>query len=263
MRDLENKKKIVIKVGSSSITHENGAIDIERIDELAKEVANLQNKGYDIVLVSSGAVACGTHGLPVDEKPNDTSGRQAVAAFGQVALMNIFNRAFGEYGYKVGQILLTGVIEDDEVMRQNAVNTIDKLFDMDVIPIVNENDTISNYQIQFGDNDTLSAILAEIIDADLLILLSDIDGLCTDDPNCNPDAELIYLVEKLGDDLLKMAKDTNSDVGTGGMSTKLNAASICMEHDIDMIIANSNDFKNLRKIIKGEKIGTYFKRRTD
>ncbi|EGY76319.1 glutamate 5-kinase [Peptoniphilus indolicus] len=261
MRNFSNKlEKIVIKIGSSSITHKNGAVNIERIEELAKEISNIQDKGINVVLVSSGAIACGAKQLGMGKRPRDTIGKQATSAVGQVALMNTYNRAFGEYGYKVGQVLLTKVIETDEKMSENARNTFDQLMKMDVVPIVNENDTISTFEIMFGDNDTLSAVVARLIDADLLILLSDIDGLYTDDPNKNSDVELIKEVNIIDENLKSMAKDSDSSVGTGGMATKIKACTMCMEKGIDVVIANSDDLKNVRKIVRGDEIGTIFKR---
>lgn len=262
MRNFSKRiKTLVIKIGSSSITHENGGVNIERIEELAKEIVNLENKGIKVILVSSGAIAAGANRLQVN-RPKDTIGKQATAAVGQLSLMNTYLRSFAEYGYKIGQILLTKMVETDPSMYENATNTLHKLMDMGVIPIVNENDTISTFEINFGDNDTLSAVVAKIVRADLLILLSDIDGLYTDDPRKNKDAKLISEVSKIDDNLRKMGKGTYSKVGTGGMSTKINAAQICTDEGIDVVIANSKDLKNIRRIVKGEEIGTIFKRKT-
>jgi glutamate 5-kinase len=259
MRKLkENIKKIVIKVGSSSITHENGGVNIEKIDELTKEVVNLENKGIKVILVSSGAIAAGANRLQI-KRPQDVSGKQATASVGQLSLMNTYLRSFAEYGYSIGQILLTRMVETDKVMHENTRNTLKQLMEMGVIPIVNENDTISTFEINFGDNDTLSAVVSKLIGADMLILLSDIDGLYTDDPRVNPDAVLVPQVDEINEKLRAMGKGTYSKVGTGGMATKINAANLCMEEGIDVVIANSNDFKNIRRIMKGEEIGTIFK----
>ncbi|MGO1579933.1 MAG: glutamate 5-kinase [Peptoniphilaceae bacterium] len=254
-------KKVVIKIGTSSITHENGIINIEKIDQLAWELSNLKNHGIDVILVSSGAIAAGAKRLNLASRPRDTIGKQAAAAVGQVALMNTYNRAFNQFNYHASQILITKQIETDPIMRENATNTFSKLLSMDVIPIVNENDTISTFEIKFGDNDTLSAIVTRIVNADLLILLSDIDGLYDDDPNKNPNAKLIYEVDEITEELKSMAKDSESKLGTGGMATKLNAASLCMEKGIDVVISNSKDLRVIRKIIGGEEIGTIFKGR--
>lgn len=253
-------KKIVIKVGSSSITHKNGALNIEKVDELAREISNLQNKDIKVVLVSSGAIAIGRHKMNIDQRPTEISSKQAIASIGQVSLMNNYMKSFAEFGYSIGQILLTKVVEKDSTMKENAINTLYKLMDMNVIPIVNENDTISTFEIKFGDNDTLSALVATLIDADLLLMLSDIDGLYTDDPNKNKDAKIIKEVNEIDDKLLGLAKDTNSNLGTGGMSTKIKAAKKCMEKGIDVVITNSHNLKNIREIVKGEEIGTIFKK---
>lgn len=264
MREFSNElKKIVIKVGSSSVSHENGGVDIERIEDLAKEIVNLENKGIKVILVSSGAIATGANRLSIKRPRNDISKKQATAAVGQVTLMNTFLKAFAEYGYSIGQILLTRMVETNEVMNFNAKNTINDLLEMGVVPIVNENDTISTYEIDFGDNDTLSSVVAKLVDADLLMLLSDIDGLYTDDPRINKDAKLIKEVNVIDEKLRSMGKDSYSNLGTGGMATKINAANLCMEKGIDTVIANSKDLKNIRKIVKGEEIGTIFKRKID
>lgn len=264
MREFSNElKKIVIKVGSSSVSHENGGVNIERIEDLAKEIVNLENKGIKVILVSSGAIATGSNRLNVKRPRNDISKKQATAAVGQVTLMNTFLKAFAEYGYSIGQILLTRMVETNKVMNVNAKNTINDLLEMGVIPIVNENDTISTYEIDFGDNDTLSSVVARLVDADLLMLLSDIDGLYTDDPRINKDAKLVKEVNIIDEKLRAMGKDSYSNIGTGGMATKINAANLCMEKGIDTVIANSNDLKNIRKIVKGEEIGTIFKRKTN
>lgn len=258
MREIKELKKVVIKIGSSSITHKNGGVNIEKIEELAKEIVNLENKGIKVVLVSSGAIAAGANRLSL-ERPRDTVGKQAIASVGQLSLMNTYLRSFAEYGYMVGQVLLTKMVETDKVMNENTTNTLNALLDMGVIPIVNENDTISTFEINFGDNDTLSAVVAKLVGADMLILLSDIDGLYTDDPRKNPDAKLVKEVREIDDKLRSMGKDTETSVGTGGMATKINAASLCMEEGIDVVVANSNDLKNIRKIVKGDDIGTIFK----
>lgn len=259
MREIkENLKKIVIKVGSSSITHKNGGVNIEKIEELAKEIVNLENKGIRVILVSSGAIAAGANRLRLD-RPRDTVGKQATAAVGQLSLMNTYLRSFAEYGYMVGQVLLTRMVETDQVMYENTTNTLNALLDKGVIPIVNENDTISTFEINFGDNDTLSAVVAKLVGADMLILLSDIDGLYTDDPRKNSEAKLLKEVSEIDERLRSMAKDTETSVGTGGMATKINAASLCMNEGIDVVVANSKDIKNIRRIVKGEEIGTIFK----
>ena len=251
-------KKVVIKVGSSSITHDNGKINLQKIDELCFEIANLKNQGYDVVLVSSGAIAAGRAKLNLKERPKETSDKQAAAAVGQVALTNIYDRSLVSYGYNSAQVLLTRTIEVDQEMRINAENTFEKLLGMNVIPIINENDTISTYEIKFGDNDTLSAVIARMIKADLLIMLTDIEGLYTDDPRKNPDAKIIHEVADINE-VEGMAKETESNVGTGGMYTKIKAAKLAIEKDIEVVIGSGENMKIIRDIIKGEEIGTYFK----
>lgn len=251
-------KKVVIKVGSSSITHDNGKINLQKIDELCFEIANLKNQGYDVVLVSSGAIAAGRAKLNLKERPKETSDKQAAAAVGQVALTNIYDRSLVSYGYNSAQVLLTRTIEVDQEMRVNVENTFEKLLGMNVIPIINENDTISTYEIKFGDNDTLSAVIARMIKADLLIMLTDIEGLYTDDPRKNPDAKIIHEVADINE-VEGMAKETESNVGTGGMYTKIKAAKLAIEKDIEVVIGSGEKMKTIRYIVKGEEIGTYFK----
>lgn len=260
MRKFSNElKRIVIKVGSSSITHENGVINLEKISELAWELSNLKNHGYEVVLVSSGAIAAGAKRLNLSERPTSTEDKQAAASVGQVALINTYNREFNTFNYQAAQILVTKQIEIDEEMRSNSKNTFNRLLELNVIPVVNENDTISTFEIKFGDNDTLSAVVARLIEADLLILLSDIDGLFDDDPRNNPDAKMINEVNVIDDKLRAMAKETNSNVGVGGMTTKIKAATLCMEKEIDVVIANSIDLSVIRRIVGGEEVGTIFK----
>lgn len=255
---IKNLKRIVIKVGSSSITHETGEINLEKIDDLAWECANLRNHGIDVALVSSGAIFAGAHRMNLEEKPKDTPRKQAASAVGQVALMNTYARSFHHYNYQVAQVLLTRMIEENEVMGQNAKNSLDELFHLNVVPIINENDAISTLEIEFGDNDTLSAVVARTIGADLLILLSDIDGLYDKNPKIYPEAKRISKVYKVDEEIYKMAGDTTSKAGTGGMVTKLDAAKLCLDRGISMAIANSEDFSVIRKIVRGENVGTMF-----
>lgn len=259
MRQFSNKlKRIVVKVGSSSITHSGGEVNLEKIWNLAWEIANLKNQGIDVVLVSSGAIAAGAKRMGLKERPRDISGKQAAASVGQVALMQTYSRAFGDFNYQVGQILVTKHIVTDPVMNENARNTFNELIDMNVVPIVNENDTISTYEIEFGDNDTLSAIVSVTIKADLLILLSDVDGFYDKNPK-DPEANLIREISVIDEEIRACAGGAGTSVGTGGMVTKLNAASICMEQGIDMVLANSEDLKVLRQIVKCEEVGTLFR----
>lgn len=251
---LKNKKRIVIKIGSSSLTHpETGRLNLRKLEVLARELCDLRNQGKDVVLVSSGAIATGVAALGLKEKPTELKRKQACAAVGQARLMMIYQKLFSEYNQPSAQILMTKNTMVNNINRKNAQNTFNELLDLGVIPIVNENDSISTYEIQtlekFGDNDTLSAVVAALVQADLLILLSDIDGLFTDDPNSNPDAKFIDVVENLDENLLNMGKGTSgSKVGTGGMATKLTAAQIASAAGVDMVIANGADFHVIHKI---------------
>lgn len=261
---LKDKKRIVIKIGSSSLTHaETGKLNLRKLEILVRELGDLRNQGKDVVLVSSGAIAVGAAALGFKEKPQEPRQKQACAAVGQARLMMIYQKLFGEYNQMAGQILMTKNTMVNNANRKNAENTFNELLSMGVIPIVNENDSISTYELQnlekFGDNDTLSAVVAALVQADLLILLSDIDGLFTDDPNTNPDAKFIDVVESLDDELLNMGKGTSgSKVGTGGMATKLTAAQISSAAGVDMVIANGADFHVIHKITEGRNYGTLF-----
>lgn len=256
---IKEKKRIVIKIGSSSLTHEEtGSLNLEKMEKLVRILTDLQNSGKEVVLVSSGAIAVGRKVLGIKEKPTLISEKQACAAVGQASLMMVYQKLFSEYHQPIAQILMTKYTMVNEESRINAENTFEKLNELGVIPIVNENDTVSTEEIKVGDNDTLSAIVAAMIRADLLILLSDIDGLYTDDPRKNPAADFIDLVPELTDEYIGMGKGAGSSVGTGGMQTKLSAARICADSGADMIIANGNDIENIRRIVQGERIGTLF-----
>ena len=257
---LKDKKRIVIKIGSSSLTHpETGALNLTKLEVLVREISDLRNMGKDVVMVSSGAIAVGRRAAGLGHRPSETKEKQACAAIGQARLMMIYQKLFSEYNQLAAQILMTKRTVMDNLSRFNALNTFQELLKLGAIPIVNENDTVSTYEMQFGDNDTLSAIVAALIDADLLLLLSDIDGLFTDDPNSNPDAKLIHVVEKLDDHLLEMGKSTStSDVGTGGMVSKLTAAKLASAAGTDMVIANGEDFRNIHRVIEGQDCGTLF-----
>ena len=281
---LKDKKRIVIKIGSSSLTHaETGKLNLRKLEILVRELGDLRNQGKDVVLVSSGAIAVGAAALGFKEKPQEPRQKQACAAVGQARLMMIYQKLFGEYNQMAGQILMTKNTMVNNANRKNAENTFNELLSMGVIPIVNENDSISTYELQslekFGDNDTLSAVVAALIGADLLILMSDIDGLFTDDPNTNPDAKFIDTVETLDDEhpnsnpdarfidtvdnfderILNMGKGSStSNVGTGGMATKLTAARIATAAGTDMVIANGGDFHNIHRIVEGDPCGTLF-----
>ena len=250
---FRDKKRIVVKIGSSSLNRgETGNLNFAKVERLVRELCDIRNRGIDVCLVSSGAIAVGRQTIGLNEKPKDISTKQACAAVGQARLMMTYQRMFAEYNQIAGQILMTKNTMVNPVSRENTQNTFEELFRLGVIPVVNENDTVSTYEMQFGDNDTLSAIVASLIGADLLILLSDIDGLFTD-------AKLIRVVNKIDTDLLEMAKgSTGSDVGTGGMATKLTAAKIATLSGADMVIANGEDVRILNHIIEDEFVGTVF-----
>lgn len=259
---MKDKKRIVVKIGSSSLQHaETGDLDYTKLDVLVRELCDLRNRGKDVVLVTSGAIAVGKKAVMMGEtgEDNPIAVKQACAAVGQARLMMTYQKIFAEYNQVAAQILMTKNTIVDNLNRYNAQNTFAELFKLGVIPIVNENDTIATYEIEIGDNDTLSAIVASLVEADALILLSDIDGLYTDDPRTNPDAKYIEVVEELNDDFINMGKaSTGSTVGTGGMNTKLQAAKIASSMGIDMVIANSKDIKVIHRILDGKNIGTLF-----
>ena len=259
---MKDKKRIVVKIGSSSLQHaETGDLDYTKLDVLVRELCDLRNRGKDVVLVTSGAIAVGRKAVMMGEtgEENPIAVKQACAAVGQARLMMTYQKIFAEYNQVAAQILMTKNTIVDNLNRYNAQNTFAELFKLGVIPIVNENDTIATYEIEIGDNDTLSAIVASLVEADALILLSDIDGLYTDDPRTNPDAKYIEVVEELNDDFINMGKaSTGSTVGTGGMNTKLQAAKIASSMGIDMVIANSKDIKVIHRILDGRNIGTLF-----
>lgn len=256
---LKDKKKIVIKIGSSSLTHEaTGNINYNKLEKLVRILCDIKSEGKDIVLVSSGAIAVGRQAVGLTEKPAILAQKQACAAIGQCRLMTTYQKLFSEYNQIAAQVLMTKYTMLNEESMKNAKNTFEELFHFGAIPVVNENDTISTYEIEFGDNDRLSALVCALIGADLLILLSDIDGLFTDDPNINPDAKFIDIVPEIDDTILNMAKGSQSSVGTGGMSAKITAATIATYSGADMVIANSKDISVIEQIINGETIGTLF-----
>lgn len=257
---MEGHKRVVIKIGSSSITHEEtGMLNMVKLEKLVREIVNLRYMGMDVVVVSSGAIAVGRKSLGFSKKPERLDEKQACAAVGQGKLMMMYQKLFSEYDQVSAQVLMTKNTFVNNLSRMNAHNTLMALLAHGAIPIVNENDTVSTYEMQFGDNDTLSAVVTALVEADLLILLSDIDGLFTDDPNQNENATFIDVVEKLDDHLMNMGKSSSgSDVGTGGMATKLAAARIATASGADMIIANGADFSVIHKIMEGEQLGTIF-----
>ena len=254
---IKDKKRIVVKIGSSSLQHaETGDLDYTRLEKLVRELCDISNQGKEVVLVTSGAIAAGKQAVHLKTTEGQTQAesmaiKQACSAIGQARLMMTYQKLFAEYNQVAAQILMTKNTIVDNLNRYNAHNTFTQLLKMGAIPVVNENDTVATYEIEIGDNDTLSAIVAALIDADLLILLSDIDGLYTDDPNKNPDAEFISVVDHLDDSIMGMGKGTSSSVGTGGMGTKLSAARIATSSGADMIIANAADVRIIHRIMDG------------
>ena len=259
---LRQKKRIVIKVGTTTITYEEtGNINLEKLEKFVRILINLRNTGKEVIVVSSGAVGVGRAALGLDKRPDTEAAKQACAAVGQARLMMIYEKLFNEYSQLTAQVLLTKESVTNEECRKNAKRTFDELFRMNVVPIVNENDAISVDELaygNFGDNDTLAANVAELVKADLLILMSDIEGLYTDDPRQNPHARFIHTVVKIDEKLENMAKGSSSDFGTGGMSTKVNAAKIVTGSGADMVIASGDNIYAINDIMAGKKIGTLF-----
>lgn len=253
--------RIVVKVGTSTLAHPSGLINIRRVEELCKVMSDLKNAGHDIILVTSGAIGMGAGKLQLSERPRDVAAKQAAAAVGQCELMYTYDKLFSEYNHTVAQLLMTGSDFENEERHINFKNTMDKLLEFKALPIINENDTVATEEIKVGDNDTLSAMVAVNVNADLLILLSDIDGLFTADPHNDPDAKLISVVSEIGEDILALGGGEGSGLGTGGMRTKLHAAEICTENNCDMIIANGKDPNVLYDIIEGKAVGTRFIKR--
>ncbi len=256
---LKDKRRIVIKVGSSSLVHqETGELDFMKIEKMIRLISDIKNQGKDVVLVSSGAVSVGRRILGLQKRPEILSMIQACAALGQGELMMLYQKLFMEYNHKAAQVLLTfDVITNDE-RRKNAENTLKQLLDLDIVPIVNENDTVATDEIEFGDNDTLSAIVATLIGADMLILLTDIDGFYTDDPRKNPHAKRLSVVDKIDDSLKDMAKGTVTRYGTGGMYTKIAAARIACHAGSDVAILESSDMEIIHQLLNGDDVGTLF-----
>jgi len=257
-KNLSHCQRIVIKVGSSTLTHDSGAINLSRMDKLAQIISDLLNQKKEIVLVSSGAIAVGVSKLKLSERPKTTQDKQAAAAVGQGELMHLYSKFFSEYSHMVAQILLTKDVVEEDKKRTNVINTFESLLSKGILPIVNENDTVATDEIEFGDNDSLSALVATLIHADLLILLSDIEGLYDADPKKNPEATLISLVETIDEDILAKAGGAGSNRGTGGMATKLKAAQIATSAHIDMVIALGSQPEIITNILQGEDIGTLF-----
>lgn len=264
--EINFAKRIVIKVGTSTITYENGRVNYSNIDRLCRAIADLMNAGKEVVLVTSGAIGVGIGCLKLPERPTSMRDKQAVAAVGQCELMNSYTRSFSEYSYVCGQILLTKDDLLDNLTKSNISNTIEALLEKRIIPVVNENDSVSTTEIlhngTFGDNDTLSAHVACLVNADLLIILSDIDGLYDDNPRTNPDAKRISFVENITHDMLASSTGAGSKLGTGGMYTKLTAMQKITESGISGVIAEGSSPQILDSILSCDDVGTFFLAKT-
>ena len=260
MIDFTKKKRIVIKLGTSTLTHKTGKLNIRRMTNLVQVLSDLHNAGKEILLVSSGAIGMGVGKLNLPERPKDTPSKQAAAAVGQCELMHIYDDMFSKYSITVAQILLTKTIVQNPERRQHVQNTIERLLQLGVIPILNENDTVAidELELEIGENDSLSAVIATVADADLLVILSDIDGLFSADPRVHQDAEVVPLVSAIDDSILQMAGGAGSKLGTGGMATKLNAAQIATENGIDMVIMNGKNPDLLYDLFDNKQVGTLF-----
>ena len=256
--------RIVVKVGTSTLAHPTGRLNIQRMEKLCKVLSDLKNMGHEIILVSSGAIAMGFSKLNLSERPKDVPTKQASAAVGQCELMYIYDKLFTEYNHTVAQLLITAPdIEEGGVRKQNFHNTLARLLELGALPVINENDTISTEEFGIGDNDTLSAIVAVTIQADLLILLSDIDGLFDGDPRKNPDAKLIDTVEKIDEHIISLGGGSGSNLGTGGMATKLRAAQMATAAGCEMVIANGQSPEVLYDVAAGKRVGTRFLAKRD
>lgn len=250
--------RIVVKIGTSTLAHPTGHLNIRRVEELCKTMSDIKNAGHEVILVSSGAIGMGVGKLGLRERPKDIPSKQAAAAVGQCELMYTYDKLFSEYHHTVAQLLITGDDTKNAKRHQNFTNTLNRLLQLGALPIINENDTVATEEIVIGDNDTLAAIVAQSIHADLLILLSDIDGLYTADPHKDPNAVLLHTVNKVDDYILNLAGVSSTTQGTGGMVTKLHAAQICLSCGCDMVIANGRTPSNLYDILDGKDVGTRF-----
>lgn len=258
MSTIENAKRIVIKVGTSSLTYETGKINIRRMAKLCSVLADLHNSGKQVTFVTSGAIGVGVGKLGLKERPKDIPGIQAAATVGQCELMFMYDKFFGENGVKTGQLLITKSDIENDKRRENLENTFEKLFEYEAVPVVNENDAVATEEIVYGDNDSLSAIVAKLIKADALIILSDIDGLFDDNPNENPDARLIPVVREINEDIKSLGGGAGSSRGTGGMITKIHAAEIATKAGIPTVIMNGTAPQDIYKLIDGHSVGTLF-----
>ena len=258
MSAVSGAKRVVVKVGTSTLTYENGRLNLRRIDSLVRVLSDLKNSGRENLLVTSGAIGVGAGHLGLKERPRDIGGKQAAAAVGQCELMYTYDKQFSEYGHVTAQVLLTRDVVEDEGRKKNVVNTLCRLLEYGAVPIINENDTVATEEIEFGDNDTLSALVAELVGADALLLLTDIDGLYDADPHKVPDAKRIETVAAIDDRLLALAGGAGSKRGTGGMITKLHAAQIAMEAGIPTVILDGSRPARLYDLMDGQALGTLF-----
>ena len=250
--------RIVIKIGTSTLAHPTGHLNIRRVEQLCEIMSDIKNAGHELILVSSGAIGMGVGKLGLREKPKDIPSKQAAAAVGQCELMYVYDKLFSEYHHTVAQLLITGDDTASNTRRFNFTNTLNRLLELGALPIINENDTVATDEIVIGDNDTLAAIVARSVHADMLILLSDIDGLYTADPHTHPEAALLHHVARVDDHIREIAGISSSTQGTGGMVTKLHAADICLGCGCKMVIANGNNPGNLYDILEGKAVGTTF-----
>ncbi len=251
-------KRIVVKVGSSTLTHDTGKLNLRMMDKIAMVLSDVKNEGTDVVLVTSAAVAAGVSKLGLKERPKTTKEKQAAASVGQCELMFAYDKVFSQYNQTVSQLLLTRDITENPLLKENVTNTFETLFTYNVIPIVNENDSVAIEELVYGDNDTLSAVTAKLVCADLLIILSDIDGLYDSNPQNNPDAKLIPVVREITEEIESVAGGSQSSVGTGGMATKIAAAKIAVASGIDMAIVNGKSPELIYDVLDGKAVGTLF-----
>ncbi len=257
IQNAAQANRIVVKVGTSTLAHKTGLMNIQRMERLVKVLADLKNSGKEIILVSSGAIGVGVGKMGLKEKPTDTPAKQACAAIGQCELMYCYDKYFSEYNHSVAQVLLTRDIIDSPERKQNVVNTFQNLLRYGVVPVVNENDTVAVEEIVFGDNDTLSAIVGSLVGADLLIILSDIDGVFDQNPRVNPNAKLIPHIPEITDSIRALAGDHGTSLGTGGMVTKITAAQIGLNAGFPTVILNGSRPENLYDLLEGKQVGTY------
>ena len=255
---LKNKKKIVVKVGTSLLAYDNGKINLTRMEKLVRVLADLHNSGKEVILVTSGAVGVGVGMIGLEEKPDDLVKKQALAAIGQVGLIRLYQKFFDEYNKTVAQILLTRDGIENSLRRKNARNTLHQLIEMGIIPVVNENDTVITDEIEFGDNDTLSAAVATLVQAELLLILTDTDGVFTADPHIHRSAQKVPKVMKASDDLKDVDVNGSSKMGSGGMGSKIAAAELCREHNVDVVIADGTDPSTIMDVLEGKDLGTFF-----